>query len=153
MRRGMGGQRLRRPGAVDRDRGVDAFKHLAMRVDMPRQFALGVFQVGAVDRETDRAAVADRRLGQLQEPALAADHHGELGLEDFQGHAPIVPDIAREEDRRHATGADLALNLVAAAERGAQLDDHVHSRPGPGRRATAVRGAESDARKRIVPWG
>ncbi len=41
---------------IDRDGSVDAFKHLAMRIDVPRQIAFGAFEIGAVDREADRAA-------------------------------------------------------------------------------------------------
>jgi hypothetical protein len=55
-----------------------------------------------------------RDLDLGQEP-LHAEHCAEFGLEDLQRDAPVVSDVARETDRRHAAGADLALDLVTAA--------------------------------------
>src|SRR5205085_1842685 len=58
--------------AVDRDRGMDVFEHLAMRVDVPREFALGAFEIGAIDRKADCAACAIGQFAVFDEPPAAA---------------------------------------------------------------------------------
>ena len=65
-------------GAIDRDRGVDAFKHLAMRVDVARQLGSHGFEIGAVEREADRPAGGAWRLDEIEQPPLPADH--DMGL-------------------------------------------------------------------------
>ena len=57
----------------------------------------------------------------LGEETLDPEHGAKLGLEDLERDGAPVLYIAREEDRRHATGADLAFDLVAAREGRAQL--------------------------------
>ena len=44
----------------------------------------------------------------------------ELGVEDLEGDGAVVPEVAGEVDRGHAAAAELALEGVAAGERGAQ---------------------------------
>ena len=61
-------------GAIDRDRGMDVFEHLAVRVDVPDQFGFRALEVGAVDRKADRAAGPVGQLANLEQPARAADH-------------------------------------------------------------------------------
>ncbi|MBK1670710.1 hypothetical protein CKO28_22065 [Rhodovibrio sodomensis] len=70
-------------GAVDRDRGRQAFQHLALGGDRARQLVLQVLRLGAVDRQADQAvaltfagpvAAQQRHLHQLHQPALAGDH-------------------------------------------------------------------------------
>ena len=61
-----------------------------------------------------------RDLDLAQEP-LDAEHGAELGLEDLERDLALVPDVAREVDRRHAAFADLPLDGVAAGEGGIQL--------------------------------
>jgi hypothetical protein len=41
---------------------------------------------------------------------------GQLLVQDLEGNGPIVPEIARQIDRRHAAPAELALEQVAVAE-------------------------------------
>ena len=45
-------------GAIDRDAGVNAFKDSAMGVDVARKLGFRVFELGAIDRKADRAALA-----------------------------------------------------------------------------------------------
>src|SRR6476660_3840500 len=59
--------------AVDRDSGVDVFEHLAVRVDVPGEFALGAFEIGAVDGKPDRPAGAVGQFANFEEAARAAD--------------------------------------------------------------------------------
>ena len=54
---------------------MDIFEHLAMRVDVPRQFAFGTFEIGAVNRKPDRAAVSVGQLADFEQPARAADYN------------------------------------------------------------------------------
>ena len=49
--------------------------------------------------------------------ALGADVGCELGGEDFDDDEAIEPDLAGEEDARHAAAAELALDGVGAADR------------------------------------
>src|SRR5205814_3307593 len=59
--------------AVDRDSGMDVFQHLAVRVDVSSEFALGAFEVGAVDGKPDRPAGAVGQFANFEEAARAAD--------------------------------------------------------------------------------
>src|SRR5438046_6746195 len=59
--------------AVDRDSGMDVFEHLAVRVDMSSEFALGAFEVGEVDSKPDRPAGAVGQFANFEEAARAAD--------------------------------------------------------------------------------
>ena len=50
----------------------------------------------------------------------------------MDGGAPLGLQVAREKDNRHAAATQLALELVAAGEGGAQAigDIHLQGRPG-----------------------
>ncbi len=70
----------------------------------------------------------------LQEP-LGAEDGRELGAEDLERHGAVVAQVARAVDGGHAAGADLALHLVAAAQRALELLRRAHRRLiGAGRR-------------------
>ena len=61
-------------------------------------------------------------MGQLggcfdfREETLAAHHSSKLGLEHFQSHVSMVPEILSQIHDRHPTLADLTLDAVAALE-------------------------------------
>src|SRR5437762_1109546 len=57
----------------------------------------------------------------LGEEAFDAHDGGELRVEDLEGDLAVVLEVAREVDRRHAAGADLALDDVAIGERTNEL--------------------------------
>ena len=59
---------------------------------------------------------ARRRRDLLHEP-LGAEHGGELRLQYFQRDLAFVLEILGKKHRRHAAGAELALDLVSAGER------------------------------------
>ena len=52
----------------------------------------------------------------LAQKPLDAEHRAELGVEHLERDVALVPEVAREVDGRHAAGADLALDGVAAGE-------------------------------------
>ena len=61
--------------------------------------------------------------------ALGADDGGELRPEHLDRHPAVVLRVLREEDRRHATLAHLALEAVAVGERDAEaVHEHGHGR-------------------------
>ncbi len=70
------------------------------RIDQPED--MGMLQVGG-------------GLDLPQKP-LGPDHRGELGLEQLEGHPPIVPDVLGQVHRRHPTRAELALDAVAVGQ-------------------------------------
>ena len=47
-----------------------------------------------------------------QEP-FAAERLGEIGMENFYRDVAVVLEVASEVDRRHAAGAELALEAVS----------------------------------------
>ena len=49
-------------------------------------------------------------------------------MEQLEGHL-IAGGVARQEDRRHSSGAQLPLDLVASRQRGADVRDHVGLHP------------------------
>ena len=61
---------------------------------------------------------------------LGAEYGRELGLENFDRDVAVVLEILREVDRRHAAGAELALDAVSVGQRGCETVDH-------GRRASS----------------
>jgi hypothetical protein len=65
-------------GTKDGDRGVDAFEHVGMRVDVAPQLGSRGFDIGAVTGEADRPAGGAWRLDEIEQPALPADH--DMGL-------------------------------------------------------------------------
>ena len=62
-----------------------------------------------------------------QEP-VGAHGGGELGVQHFDGDRPAVLQVLREEHRRHAAAAQLALDGVAVRERVAQNGKQVGHR-------------------------
>ena len=56
-----------------------------------------------------------RRLDLDHEP-LGAEHRGEFGLEDLDRDLAVVLEVLGEVDRRHAAGAELALDAVAVGQ-------------------------------------
>lgn len=53
----------------------------------------------------------------LAQEALVGDRAGEVGVEHLDRDVAVVLEIARQEDGRHATAAELALDRVPARER------------------------------------
>src|SRR5439155_23678585 len=54
----------------------------------------------------------------LQQEALGAQARGESGLEDLERDGAVMPQVVSEVDSGHAAAAELALDVVAVAERG-----------------------------------
>ena len=61
-----------------------------------------------------------RRGLDLGEESLGAECRAEVLVEKLDGDVAIVSLVAREEDGRHPALADLALDVVAARERGGE---------------------------------
>ena len=53
--------------------------------------------------------------------AVGAEQRAELGPEHLDRHLAVVPEVVGQVDRRHAAPAELALDGVAALQRGAEL--------------------------------
>ena len=66
-----------------------------------------------------------------QEP-LDAEDGAELGPEHLERDLAVVLEIGGEEDRRHAAGAELALDPVALLERGGEASQVAHAGLGRG---------------------
>ena len=77
----------------------------------------------------------------LGEEAFDAEHRSELGFQDFDGDATIVAHVAREIDRRHAAGADLALDVIPAGQGSRELCRGIHVQKGC--ETTELRSSES----------
>ena len=54
----------------------------------------------------------------LLEKTLRAEHRREFGVQNLDGDAAAVTHVFGEIDSRHAAGSELALEHVAAFERG-----------------------------------
>jgi len=52
----------------------------------------------------------------LGQEAFGAHHGRQLGLEDLEGHLPVVAQVLRQVHRGHAALAELALDAVAAGK-------------------------------------
>jgi hypothetical protein len=65
------------------------------------------------------------RDADLAQEAIGAKHRAELRVQDFHGDSALMLEVAREKDRCHAAATELALDLVPAAERLAQLGEQV----------------------------
>ena len=79
------------------------------------EVAVGLARVE--QRQDVRVLEVGRELDLGQE-ALGADHGGELGAQDLERDAAVVPDVLGEIDRGHAAGADLAVEAVAVRQGG-----------------------------------
>ena len=56
----------------------------------------------------------------LPHEAVAADHGGELGLQDLEGDLAVVLEVFGELDGGHAALAELALDAVTGGQRRGQ---------------------------------
>ena len=56
--------------------------------------------------------------------AFTADGGDDGRVHDFERDLPIVPEVARQVDGRHAARTQLAFDTVAAGERGGELFLH-----------------------------
>jgi hypothetical protein len=57
-------------------------------------------------------------LDLLEKPP--AQHGGQLGLQDLDGHFVVVPDVVREVHGRHTAGAEFTLDSTAVGEGGGE---------------------------------
>ena len=64
-----------------------------------------------------------RELDLGQKP-IHPDDGGELGAQHLERDITVVPDVAREVDRRHTAFADAAKDLVATVERALNVSGH-----------------------------
>ena len=71
---------------------------------------------GVVQRE-DVRMVEPRRDLDLAQEALRTDRRGQFGSQHFDRHEPMMLDVVREVDRRHAAVPQLALDRIATSER------------------------------------
>ena len=87
-----------------------------------------------VDQSVDLAAVVQREnVGMLEvgrdvdfgeeSPRGARGH--QYGTQDLDRHRPVVPEVAREVDRGHAAGAELALDVITASQSGPDPREHI----------------------------
>ena len=82
-----------------------------------------------VEQRQDVRMLQLRRRLDLGEESLGAEGRGELGMQDLDRDVAIVPEVAREIDRRHSADSDLAVDTVSALEGGGQArDDVAHGR-------------------------
>ncbi len=61
-------------GAEDDDAGAEALQHVVMGGDVARQLGMSLLQRGLVDGEADQTARGQRRLVEVEQPALARHH-------------------------------------------------------------------------------
>lgn len=86
---------------------------------------------GVEEREDVR--VLELRGGRdLPEEAFRPQQCREFGAEHLDRDPAVMPEVRGEEDRRHATGADRAVDLVAIAKGGLQLGERVGHEGGSG---------------------
>ncbi len=122
---------------------------------------------GIVEAEDVRVLQAGGDADLAQEP-VRTDRGGELGAQRLDSDLAAVATVLGEEDRGHAALADQALDVVALAERSAQLFEDVgHNLPqvregrlckimwfrGVVRRAPAPRAAPERAALGLQPTG
>jgi hypothetical protein len=96
-----------------------------------------------------------RRDLDLREESLGAEHGAEVGSQDLERDAPVVPQIAREIHGRHTARADLTLYLVVIGQRRAELIERIQL--SGGRRVLSVETArnirvQGDSRKVFLRW-
>ena len=53
----------------------------------------------------------------LAPKALCAERRGELRIQEFEGHKPVVLGIVGEKHPGHASAPDLALEAIGSSER------------------------------------
>ena len=143
-----------RGGDLPRDveRVVDREPPLA-RESLPKRFAVDerhdVIQevagrAGVVQRKDVRVIQACRGID-LAKKTIGSYARRPLRPQDLDRDVAMVLHVVGEIDRRHAAGADLAFNFVAAREGRVQLRDRVHHRGVVGHAVIAVRVVWRDA--------
>ena len=125
---------VERAGDVGRDlHGVGngqlpfAREPLAQRlaVDERHDVEHGALDLPGVDEPKDVRMLQLRRRLDLGQESLGADGHRELRPQHLDGDGTVVPDVARQIDRRHAAGPDLPLDVIAIGERPVQPRNRV----------------------------
>jgi len=71
-----------------------------------------------------------RGCGDLLHEALGAQDGSQLGLQDLDGHLPVVAEIFREVDRGHAALAELGVHRVPPPEGGVEAGDAIRHQAG-----------------------
>ena len=107
-------------------------------VEQPVDFA------GREDRDDVRMAEVRREVHLSNEP-LPQETGGYLGIQHFDRHPAMRMLLHRQEHPGHATGADLALDVVAGSETLAQGVEHVEHLP-----KLVVGGRPSEWRVRLL---
>ena len=85
--------------------------------ELARVSRLSTLDESAVEQRQDVRMLEVRRRADLGEEAIGADRRGELRPEHLERHQPVVAEVARQVDGRHAAGAELVLERVAVGER------------------------------------
>ncbi len=99
-------------GAIDDDRGREPLEHLGVRGDVTFQAAPGVFEVGDIPGDADRAGIrAERRFGEVIDAALAA-------RDDVVDGRARLPGPARPRGKRLGLRAIGPGDRLAAARYG-----------------------------------
>ena len=62
----------------------------------------------------------------LAEESLGAEDGPELGTQELERDAALVADVAGEVNGRHAAATDLAIDVVAAGQRGGERGAIIH---------------------------
>ena len=101
-------------------------RQLALARDpVPERLALDVrhdvveetFGLAGVEQRQDMRVLQPGRDPDFTGEALRAQGRGELGPEHLDGHLALVLRIVGEEDRGHPALAELALHVIARAQR------------------------------------
>ena len=86
------------------------------------QVAVGVARV--VERQNVRVLQARRRLDLAQE-SLGAQGRGEIGMQDLERNAALVPHVARDVDGGHPASAEDRVHVIASTDARWKRADHV----------------------------
>ena len=83
-----------------------------------------------MEREDVRVLEVGGGADFLEEP-IGSDHSGKVGPQHLERDLTVVAEILRQVHRRHAPGAELALDSIAVMKSVAKLRDEitVHSSP------------------------
>ncbi len=133
-------------------RDADRFRH---RYPMVAQQPLAQRTVGHVRRDVIEQPAGLTRVDQRQDVGmgeargdldlpqepLGAERCGQLGMQDLDGDSAAVLGILGEVHRRHTAPAELALDAVAAGERGGEVGGYGRHRAVEYARARARGGA------------
>jgi hypothetical protein len=77
-----------------------------------------------VEERHDVRVLEPRREPHLAEESLRAERAGEIGVQNFERHPPVVTEVAGQPDGGHAAASELALDRVAVAEGRAEKCQH-----------------------------